>query len=67
LIHRLLRRGGHGGMLRQPEVIVRAKVQHRLAVAHADGRALRCDDDAFVLVSARRADFSQLGLQMFLK
>ena len=52
-------------MLRQAEIIVGAKIQHRLAVGHADGRALRRDDDAFPLVSAGSVDCVKLRLKMF--
>ena len=40
LVERRLRRGLHVRVLRQAEVVVGAQVEHRLAVRHADGRAL---------------------------
>ena len=57
--------GGYRRMLRQAQIVVGAQVQHRLAVGHANGRALRRDDDALVLVRAGRANAGQLRFQMF--
>ena len=53
----------HLRMTRQPEVIIRAHVQHR-ALAHAHPCRLRCVDHPLSLVEAGRADFVQLGLQL---
>ena len=60
LVDRRLGRRGHGRMLRQAQVIVGAQVEHRLAVGHADGGALRRDDDALALVRAGGANARQL-------
>ena len=57
--------GGNCGMLREAEVIVRAKVQDRLAVGHTDGGALRRHDDALVFEGAGGADVFELGLYLF--
>lgn len=51
------------GVVGEPEIVVGAEVQHRLAglCADADGRALRRGDDAFGLEEAGVADVLQLG------
>ena len=60
LVNGRLRRRRDRRMLRQPQVIVGAQVEHRLAVGHADGGALGRDDDAFALVCAGGANTRQL-------
>ena len=51
----------------QPEIVVRAQVQHGLAVADAYGHALRREDDAFGLVGAGIADLPQAVGQVLLE
>ena len=66
LVERRLGGCGHGRMLRQAQVIVGAQVEHRFAVGHADGGALRRDDDALALVRAGGTNARQLGFKVLL-
>ncbi len=54
-------------MLRQAEVIVGAQIQHRLAVRHPDGGALRRHDNALVFERAGLLNLLQLLLQVRLQ
>ncbi len=56
LVERLAGGLRDGRMLREAEVIVRAKVEHGLAAADADVRVLRRGDDALALVEPRLAN-----------
>ena len=55
----------HGRVLGQPQVVVGAHVEHRLAVAHADMRVLGRGDDSFRLEQPLGADLVELLLQVF--
>src|SRR5262245_48163506 len=66
-VQSFLRGRFHRRMLREAKVIVRAQVQHRLAVRDTDGSALRGHDHPLVLIRARLADGGQLVLEKFLK
>ena len=66
-IDRLLRRLDHGRMAAEAEIIVGAKIEHRLARAHGNLSALRAGDDAFPFVKARRADVVEFLLELELK
>ena len=63
-VNRRLGGGGDSRMLRKTKIVVGAKIQHRLAVGHTDGGALRRDDDALVFVSAGFADLGELGFEI---
>ncbi len=66
-IAQALGRGGiHGGMLRQPQVVVGAEVQH-LPLCHTHVRALGRCDEALVFGQPRGLDIGQLAGQVFPK
>jgi len=67
LFKRPLRSDSDFGMLSEAEIIVRAQIEHRLAIGDADRRALRRHDHAFVLVSAGSADVRELLHKMILE
>ena len=50
----------HPRVLRQPQIVIGAQVQHRLAVRHSDRHALWGDNHPLVFVCPRRANPGQL-------
>ena len=54
-------------MLREPEVIVRAEIQHLASVREPNAHALRRRDEALALPSPRGANRVELLLHMILK
>ena len=54
-------------MIGQPEVVVRADVEHGLAARHADAGLLRRGQHALAFEQAGRADLGQLVAEMLLQ
>ena len=67
LVQRGMRRLAHPGILRQPEIVVGAQVQHGDPAVRPDMRTLGGGQHALVLVGARVAHGGQLVLEMLLQ
>ncbi len=66
-VERVLRGRDDVRMVGEPEVVVRAEVQHLAAVGRADLRRLRRRDDALGLEKALIADRFELGFKALLR
>lgn len=63
----LLRDSNERGVIGQPEIIVRAKIENGAPIGNGDPGVLRSDDDAFGFVQTLRSNFGERGGELLIE